>query len=67
MNEGLYPIISLDRFVGRAKTISVMDVHYAPPDPYGKEIEAVDSILPGEVVVISTGENRWVSEKCALG
>jgi regulator of RNase E activity RraA len=31
-----------------------VDVSHIPADPYAKEIEAVDSILPGEVVVVST-------------
>jgi regulator of RNase E activity RraA len=34
-----------------------MDVHHETPDPYAKEIEAVDSILPGEVVVVATGRS----------
>ena len=58
MSEALRPL-SLDAcFCGWARTIAYADVFYTPPDPYGKEIEAVDSILPGEVVVISTGESR---------
>jgi len=48
----------MSSFAGTARTIACVDVHYAPPDPYAKEIEAVDSILPGEVVVISTGRSR---------
>ena len=32
-----------------------MDMHYVPDNPYTLEIEAVDSILPGEVVVVATG------------
>jgi regulator of RNase E activity RraA len=32
-----------------------MDVHYIPEEPYALEIEAVDSILLGEVVVVGTG------------
>jgi regulator of RNase E activity RraA len=30
------------------------DLYHIPEDPYAVEIEAVDSILPGEVVVVST-------------
>ncbi len=55
MRETLRPVGSHYCFAGRARTIQCMDVHYIPPDPYGKEIEAVDSILPGEVVVVATG------------
>jgi regulator of RNase E activity RraA len=32
-------------------------MHYIPDDPYSLEIEAIDSILPGEVVVVSTSES----------
>jgi regulator of RNase E activity RraA len=31
-----------------------VDIYHVPPDPYAMEIEAVDSILPGEVVMVST-------------
>ena len=35
-----------------------MDTYHVDDDPYGTEIAAIDSILPGEVVVVSTGESR---------
>lgn len=41
--------------VGRAKTFRWMDLDYViENDPYGLEIEAMDSIKPGDVVVHST-------------
>jgi len=43
------------RLVGWARTIQCIDVDTIPDDPYGTEIEAVDSLLKGEVAVISTG------------
>ncbi|RIE00848.1 RraA family protein [Cohnella faecalis] len=43
---------------GRAKTILSVDVHYLPEDPYAKEIEAVDSVKPGEVVIGCTNESK---------
>jgi len=58
MRETLRPVTCNCCFAGWARTISCMDVHYEPADPYAKEIEAVDSILPGEVVVVSTGGSR---------
>jgi regulator of RNase E activity RraA len=58
MAETLRPVTPEATFAGIARTIACMDVHYAPPDPYAREIEAVDSILPGDVVVVSTGESR---------
>jgi len=58
MYENLRPIHPDVVFAGWARTISCVDLHYTPPDPYALEIEALDSILPGEVVVVGTGESR---------
>jgi 4-hydroxy-4-methyl-2-oxoglutarate aldolase len=54
LREFLRPISGNERFAGWARTISCVDVYHVPEDPYAMEIEAVDSILPGEVVVVST-------------
>jgi regulator of RNase E activity RraA len=35
-----------------------MDVYHVPAEPYAIEIEAVDSLLPGEVMVVSTAESK---------
>jgi regulator of RNase E activity RraA len=35
-----------------------MDVHYISDDPYALEIEALDSVLAGEVVVVGTRESK---------
>src|SRR5216117_3045435 len=43
------------RLVGWARTIECADADETPGNPYAAEIEAVDSILKGEVVVIATG------------
>ncbi len=58
MREYLRPLSSEYTFAGWARTIMCVDVSYTPADPYATEIEAVDSILPGEVVVVSTGESK---------
>lgn len=58
MREYLRPLHSPCKFAGWARTISCSDVHYVPDDPYSLEIEAVDSILPGEVVVVSTQQSK---------
>ncbi|HLI34820.1 MAG TPA: RraA family protein [Terriglobia bacterium] len=58
MREYLRPLSTEFTFVGRARTIMCADVFYAPADPYRMEIEAMDSILPGEAVVVSTGESK---------
>jgi regulator of RNase E activity RraA len=35
-----------------------VDVYHVPPDPYAMEIEALDSVLPGEVVVVCASESK---------
>jgi regulator of RNase E activity RraA len=40
--------------VGRARTARWMDVDYVYEDPYGMEIDLMDSLQPGDVVVHST-------------
>ena len=58
MHQRLRPLLPDIRncgFVGRARTIRWMEIDYVvEKDPYGLEIEAVDSLLPGDVVVHST-------------
>ncbi|HEY8548357.1 MAG TPA: RraA family protein [Vicinamibacterales bacterium] len=58
MDEHLRPVGARSKFAGWARTISCMDMYYLPDDPYGTEIAAIDSILPGEVVVVATGGSR---------
>jgi 4-hydroxy-4-methyl-2-oxoglutarate aldolase len=58
MREHLRPLLPDKTFAGWARTIVCMDAFYEQADPYGLEIEALDSILPGEVVAVSTGESK---------
>ncbi|WP_309119426.1 RraA family protein [Paenibacillus sp.] len=58
MRENLNPIDPNWVVAGRAKTILSVDVHHLPADPYAKEIEAVDSVKPNEVVIGCTNESR---------
>jgi 4-hydroxy-4-methyl-2-oxoglutarate aldolase len=58
MYEQLRPINPDLVFAGWARTVSCVDMHYIPDDPYATEIEALDSVLPGEVVVVGTCESR---------
>lgn len=58
MREDLRPLLPEKCFAGWARTILCVDLHYTPEDPYDTEIEAVDSILPGEVVVVATGQSQ---------
>jgi 4-hydroxy-4-methyl-2-oxoglutarate aldolase len=58
MNQRLRPLLPDRRacgFVGRARTFRWMEVDYlVPDDPYGVEIDAMDSLRPGDVVIHST-------------
>jgi regulator of RNase E activity RraA len=54
MREYLRPLYPACKMAGWARTISCSDLYHTPPDPYGIEIEAVDSLLPGEVAVVGT-------------
>jgi regulator of RNase E activity RraA len=58
MRERLRPLSPDMVFAGWARTVSCMDLHYAHEDPYSLEIEALDSVLPGEVLVVATGESK---------
>jgi 4-hydroxy-4-methyl-2-oxoglutarate aldolase len=58
MHQRLRPLLP-DRvncgFIGRARTLRWMETDYIrEDDPYGLEIEAIDSLKPGDVVVHST-------------
>src|SRR5579859_4189860 len=57
MREYLRPVHGQCRFAGWARTISCSDIYHIPADPYSLEIEAVDSLLPGEVAVVGTGKS----------
>jgi 4-hydroxy-4-methyl-2-oxoglutarate aldolase len=58
MHQRLRPLLpDIERcgFVGRARTVHWMDTEYiVEDDPYGVEIEVIDSLRPGDVVVHST-------------
>ncbi|WP_308639566.1 RraA family protein [Paenibacillus silvisoli] len=57
MRENIRPLSEDTVVVGYAKTIHAVDVYYIHENSYDKEIEAVDSIKPGEVVVASTNSS----------
>ena len=54
MREYLRPVHPRCTVAGWARTIVCSDVYHVPEDPYAIEIEAVDSLLPGEVAVVGT-------------
>jgi regulator of RNase E activity RraA len=57
MREHIRPISGEEVYVGLARTILCMDVHYTSEAPYALEIEAMDSIVEGEVVVVATNSS----------
>lgn len=76
MRENINPVDPSWVVAGRAKTVLSVDIHHLPEDPYAKEIEAVDSVKPGEIVIGCTNESRqnglWGSycqrpPRCAAG
>lgn len=58
MREYLRPVHKHCKFAGWARTISCSDVYHVLDDPYAMEIEAVDSLLPGEVAVVGTQKSQ---------
>src|ERR1700730_8219401 len=54
----LLPDIKNCGFIGRARTFKWIETDYiVEEDPYGEEIEAMDSLNAGDVVVHSTDHN----------
>jgi regulator of RNase E activity RraA len=58
MREYLRPVHKQCKFAGWARTIACSDVYHIVDDPYATEIEAVDSLLPGEAAVIGTQKSQ---------
>ncbi|HWC00986.1 MAG TPA: RraA family protein [Bryobacteraceae bacterium] len=58
MREYIRPLFPESRFAGWARTIACVDVFHINQDPYAKEIEALDSLLLGEVAVVSTADSK---------
>lgn len=58
MRENLRPLAPDTCFAGWARTLACVDVLHLTEEPYAMEIEAVDSLLAGEVAVVSTAESK---------
>lgn len=54
MREYIRPLDGGSKVAGWARTISCSDLYHVPNDPYALEIEAIDSLLPGDIAVIGT-------------
>jgi regulator of RNase E activity RraA len=57
MREYLRPLPGNCTFAGWARTMMCIDVYTVDEEPYAKEIEALDSVLPDEVLVVSTAKS----------
>jgi 4-hydroxy-4-methyl-2-oxoglutarate aldolase len=58
MDERLRPLTPTMRLIGRAHTVLTADVYERPAEPYRLEIESVDALKPGDVMVASTNHSR---------
>ena len=58
MAARLRPLAPTMRFVGRAHTVLTADVYERPANPYRLEIEAVDALKPGDVMVADTNRSE---------
>jgi 4-hydroxy-4-methyl-2-oxoglutarate aldolase len=57
----LLPNVKTCGLVGRARTLRWTETDHVDDDPYGLEIEAVDSLGPGDVVVHSTDRSEKIA------
>ncbi len=53
MHSHIRPLSSGMRLWGRAKTVLCVGVAQIPAEPYTKEMESVDTVRPGEVMVVA--------------
>ncbi|HEV2127997.1 MAG TPA: RraA family protein, partial [Thermomicrobiales bacterium] len=54
MRADLRPLKPHMRIIGRAHTVLTTDVYKRPEEPYKLEIESVDALEPGDVMVVCT-------------
>ncbi len=59
MRHNIRPVCEDMIVVGRAKTLLAADVQEVYDNPYEKEIDALDSVEEGQVVVIDTNESTY--------
>src|SRR6266404_8478279 len=51
------PLFSEALLIGRARTLISQPVDRFPEKPYAKELEALDTLQPDDVIVFDTGED----------
>ena len=57
LDTGFYPLTEDMVLLGRSFTVIAAKVFDVPAEPYKLQMKAVDSIQPGEVFVVTTGED----------
>lgn len=58
MTADVRPVYAGARLVGRAHTVLSSDIYHIPAsDPYGLEIQAIDSVTPNSIVVGATNKS----------
>ena len=60
MRSDIRPLHDGAKIVGRAATLLVAEVFEAPKEPYKLELEMLDNVKTGEVLVLSTPPSRKV-------
>ena len=60
MRSDICPLYEGAKIVGRAATLLVAEVFEAPQEPYKLELEMLDNVKSGEVLVFSTPPSRTV-------
>lgn len=58
LDSSLRPLTPRRKLVGRAFTVNAHVVETVPAEPYKLEIEAVDSMVSGDVLVAECGQDR---------
>ncbi len=56
LRADIRPLDPSQRFAGVARTLRCVAVDSVPPEPYNGEMEAVDGLTPGDVLIVSRGE-----------
>ncbi|MGI9659273.1 MAG: RraA family protein [Gaiellaceae bacterium] len=58
MRSDIRPIYEGAKIIGRAATLLVAEVFEIPEEPYKLELEMLDNVKPGEVLMLSTPPTR---------
>ncbi len=61
LRHDLRPLYPRARMAGRAATMRTEDIDHIPAEPYKLELELLDSLQPGEIVVCASGGSTRAS------